>query len=84
MAVTDAEVWGDAPAKPKRNDWSDDKPAFKKKPKGASNAWDKPTRSDWTDKSKTDKPAFAGKPKGKFDDRGGSAGLKKKSYKPKS
>jgi ATP-dependent RNA helicase DeaD len=83
LAATDAEVWGDAPAKPKRNDWSDDKPAFKKKPKGASNAWDKPARSDWSDKPKTDKPAFAGKPKGKFDDRGGSAGLKKKNYKPK-
>ena len=82
MAVTDADVWGDTP-KPKRSDWSDDKPSFKKKPKGASNAWDKPAKPEWTGKPKGDKPAFGGKPKGKFDDRGGSGGLKKKSFKPK-
>lgn len=84
MAVTDSEVWGDAP-KPKRPDWSDDKPGFKKKPKGASNSWDKPAKPDWAGKPKGDKPAFAGagKPKGKFDDRGPSAGPKKKTFKPK-
>jgi ATP-dependent RNA helicase DeaD len=84
MAVTDSEVWGDAP-KPKRTDWSDDKPGFKKKPKGASNSWDKPAKPDWAGKPKGDKPAFggAGKPKGKFDDRAGAGPQKKKSFKPK-
>ncbi|MCC8934689.1 DEAD/DEAH box helicase [Rhizobium sp. 'Codium 1'] len=78
MAAADAEVWGDAPAKP----------AFKK-PKGASNAWDKSAKPDWAGKPKGDKPAyggkpaFAGKPKGKFEDRGAAAGAKKKPYKPK-
>lgn len=73
MAVTDAEVWGDAPAKP----------AFKK-PKGASNAWDKSAKPDWAGKPKGDKPAYAGKPKGKFEDRGAApGGPKKKSFKPK-
>jgi ATP-dependent RNA helicase DeaD len=81
MAVTDSEVWGDAP-KPKRTEWKDDKPSFKKKPKGASNAWDKPAKPEWAGKPKGDKPAFAGKPK--FDDRGPAAGAaKKKSFKPK-
>ncbi|MBC7314030.1 MAG: DEAD/DEAH box helicase [Rhizobium sp.] len=96
MAKADAEVWGDAPAKPARDDWSGDKPAFKKKPKGASNAYDKAAKPDWAGKpayaakgdkpayaAKGDKPAYAGKPKGKFDDRGPAAGPKKKSFKPK-
>ncbi|GEO86827.1 MULTISPECIES: DEAD/DEAH box helicase [Alphaproteobacteria] len=92
LAKADAEVWGDSPAKPAREDWSADKPAFKKKPKGASNAYDKPARSDWSGKpkgdkpsyaAKGDKPAYAGKPKGKFDDRGPASGPKKKSFKPK-
>lgn len=42
---------------------------LKKKPKAASNAWDKPAKPDWSGKPKGDKPAFAGKPKGKPEDR---------------
>ena len=96
MSRTDAEVWGDTPVKPARDNWSGDKPAYKKKPKGASNDWDKPGKSDWSAKKtpagrgdkaayagKGDKPAFAGKPKGKFDDRGPGSGPRKKSFKPK-
>ncbi|WP_159948316.1 DEAD/DEAH box helicase [Rhizobium sp. 18065] len=81
MARADADVWGDAPARPKRDDSTGAKPDFKKKPKSASNAWDKPAKSDWAGKPKGDKPAYAGKPK--FDDRGPSAGPKKKTFKPK-
>lgn len=61
LAQADAEVWGAAPAKPARDDWSNDKPAFKKKPKSASNAYDKPAKPDWAGKPKGDKPVYAAK-----------------------
>ncbi|QLF70828.1 DEAD/DEAH box helicase [Peteryoungia desertarenae] len=72
MARADAEVWGDAPAKGKRDDSTGAKSSGPKKPKGASNAWDKSGKADWS-----------GKPRGKSNDRK-PAGASGKKFKPKS
>ncbi|NML73177.1 DEAD/DEAH box helicase [Rhizobium sp. S-51] len=82
----DAEVWGDAPAKPADGNRDFDKP-FKKKPKaaGADNArsWDKPAKQEWTGKPKGEKSGYGAKgdrPGDKSGDRPAYAGKPKGKF----